>query len=338
MLPARRTIIIHILFLFSVLYAQSKKINSLELDFSSTTEFLQDERTETFAGSFFYEEFPFNFTLHTTFPEEKISTINSNTIAKDIHASEQLLQTCKDFLLWFTDDFGLQSSGFVPYKYSVQDKNSFLCEYRQEIQNDDAQNDDSATAKALVFYDDKSNIRKIQMYDKNQKLISQAELISYCFCNGYYFPDVIYVKYFDNANISGIKLSFKNIKVNNPFTKNPTVQTKDAAELAATQSISSFSIPSVVAMAGYSGYKKFITKQDASACRFEPSCSQFMLQAIKKNGIFGIIQGIERLERCTKLEHNSNLYPTDKNGRHLDPVPEIRIFQKSKSSKENQNE
>jgi uncharacterized protein len=35
------------------------------------------------------------------------------------------------------------------------------------------------------------------------------------------------------------------------------------------------------------------------ACRFEPSCSRYMVEAIKKYGLFrGLVKGLRRLSRC----------------------------------------
>jgi putative membrane protein insertion efficiency factor len=36
-----------------------------------------------------------------------------------------------------------------------------------------------------------------------------------------------------------------------------------------------------------------------NACRFEPSCSRYMVEALKKYGLFrGFIKGMRRLSRC----------------------------------------
>ena len=74
----------------------------------------------------------------------------------------------------------------------------------------------------------------------------------------------------------------------------------------------------------YKFYKKFITAQDMSNCPFYPTCSQFMMDAISKNGAFGFFQGVERLRRCTSTEHKRDQYPTLSNGKHYDPVPAIQ--------------
>jgi len=49
-------------------------------------------------------------------------------------------------------------------------------------------------------------------------------------------------------------------------------------------------------------YKKFISSQDGSSCSFTPSCSEYALQAIKKQGlIIGVINFFDRFSRCNVL-------------------------------------
>lgn len=46
-------------------------------------------------------------------------------------------------------------------------------------------------------------------------------------------------------------------------------------------------------------YQKFAPISIRSKCRFEPSCSNYMLQALEKYGLFrGLKKGINRLKRC----------------------------------------
>ncbi len=46
-------------------------------------------------------------------------------------------------------------------------------------------------------------------------------------------------------------------------------------------------------------YQRFAPQRLRASCRFEPSCSQYMLLAIEKYGVFkGIFKGIKRLTRC----------------------------------------
>ena len=46
-------------------------------------------------------------------------------------------------------------------------------------------------------------------------------------------------------------------------------------------------------------YKRFISPLLPPMCRFEPTCSMYMMQAIKKYGALrGVWLGIRRLSRC----------------------------------------
>jgi putative component of membrane protein insertase Oxa1/YidC/SpoIIIJ protein YidD len=49
-------------------------------------------------------------------------------------------------------------------------------------------------------------------------------------------------------------------------------------------------------------YKSFFSSQDGNHCVFHPSCSVYTIESIKKHGIFiGIIDGMDRLQRCNRL-------------------------------------
>ena len=48
-------------------------------------------------------------------------------------------------------------------------------------------------------------------------------------------------------------------------------------------------------------YQRYAPDHIRERCRFEPSCSEYMIMSIQKHGtILGIINGIGRLRRCNK--------------------------------------
>lgn len=58
-------------------------------------------------------------------------------------------------------------------------------------------------------------------------------------------------------------------------------------------------------------YKRYISPWMPPSCRFEPTCSVYMYQAIEKKGVLrGLILGLRRLLRC---------HPFSAGG--FDPVP-----------------
>ncbi len=60
-----------------------------------------------------------------------------------------------------------------------------------------------------------------------------------------------------------------------------------------------------------STYKRYISPLLPPSCRFEPTCSMYMYQAIEKKGVLrGLILGLKRLLRC---------HPFSAGG--FDPVP-----------------
>jgi len=70
------------------------------------------------------------------------------------------------------------------------------------------------------------------------------------------------------------------------------------------------------------GYQLFISPFLGNNCRFYPSCSQYMIQAIEEFGaIKGIYLGMKRLSKC---------HPWHEGG--IDPVPSCQHKEKKKQS------
>ncbi|VTS37289.1 Putative membrane protein insertion efficiency factor [Streptococcus pseudoporcinus] len=45
-------------------------------------------------------------------------------------------------------------------------------------------------------------------------------------------------------------------------------------------------------------YQKFISPLFPPSCRYRPTCSTYMIQAIEKHGIKGVLMGLARICRC----------------------------------------
>lgn len=68
----------------------------------------------------------------------------------------------------------------------------------------------------------------------------------------------------------------------------------------------------ILISASFLFYKKFISSQDVNACVFHPSCSVYMIETIKKNGVVtGLLDGIDRLLRCHSFVNTAD-YPFNK--------------------------
>jgi uncharacterized protein len=56
-------------------------------------------------------------------------------------------------------------------------------------------------------------------------------------------------------------------------------------------------------------YKRFVSPLLPSACRFSPTCSEYMLEAVEKYGVLrGVWLGLLRLLRCHPL-HSGGFDP-----------------------------
>jgi hypothetical protein len=66
-------------------------------------------------------------------------------------------------------------------------------------------------------------------------------------------------------------------------------------------------------------YKTFFSSQDGVSCVFEPSCSSYALQSIKKKGLFlGGLSAFDRLTRCNGFSVKSYSF-NPKTGLLIDP-------------------
>jgi len=67
-------------------------------------------------------------------------------------------------------------------------------------------------------------------------------------------------------------------------------------------------------------YKNFISSQDSHSCSFTPSCSEYAIESIRKNGFFiGGLDAFDRLSRCHGL--SPELYIKEPiSNRLIDPV------------------
>lgn len=58
-------------------------------------------------------------------------------------------------------------------------------------------------------------------------------------------------------------------------------------------------------------YQKWISPLTPPSCRYQPTCSNYMIEAIEKHGLKGVLMGLARILRC---------HPFVRGGQ--DPVPD----------------
>ena len=337
-------------------WSASRNITSLKLDFLRTEEVIKDNQTTSMSGTIIYNKNPFVFIFILKTPAEQTLYVNeenaflidggldskkgiTGTVYDVAQNKEFLMQTCEDFLNWFKPDYGLADSNF---KTAVRwtDENMVVTQW------DSYNFEDQPLDKVLVWSDSQGCFKKLTMYSSGNTLVTETNLLAFANSNGDAYPTIIESTSFEEDS-PFIKMELKLSKVSFVLSQedNLIIETlaseaskncvefpsfDNTKELAVAtpvipqQASYKVSIPTVIAGASFSFYKKFITSQDMSNCPFYPSCSQFMLEAISTNGLFGFIQGLERLKRCTSTEHKRGLYPTLNNGKHYDPVPPLK--------------
>ncbi|MGT2928946.1 membrane protein insertion efficiency factor YidD [Streptococcus dentasini] len=45
-------------------------------------------------------------------------------------------------------------------------------------------------------------------------------------------------------------------------------------------------------------YQRYISPLSPPSCRYRPTCSNYMIEAIEKHGLLGVLMGFARILRC----------------------------------------
>jgi len=91
---------------------------------------------------------------------------------------------------------------------------------------------------------------------------------------------------------------------------NPII-TRPSNDATSPENPGARSIGVTVVLACLRAYKILISPVFAGCCRFEPSCSTYMAEAVARRGVLkGVALGLRRLSRCHPLGHHG-----------YDPVP-----------------
>lgn len=324
-------------------FSASRNITSLKLDFFRTEELLSDGQQSSMSGTVVYNKNPFVFIFQIKAPVEQTMYINeegaflfdNDTVYEISENKDFLEQTCSDFLNWFKSDYGLEESSFKPGDRWLE-QNYVVTQW-------DCYNFENQPLNKIIVYSDASGrFKRLKMYVNSDSLVTDTSLYDFKTSQGYSYPTTILSDSYDNDEpFLETTLVFSNVSFilskDDLQTVEKLVQDKDIVCEYPVKDLSNgnalitplvpqaasykVSIPSVLVGASFKFYKKFITSQDMSNCPFYPSCSQFMLEAVSANGVFGFFQGLERLKRCTATEHKRDQYPTLSNGKHYDPVP-----------------
>ena len=67
-------------------------------------------------------------------------------------------------------------------------------------------------------------------------------------------------------------------------------------------------------------YQRWISPLFPPSCRFRPTCSVYMIQAIEMHGLKGVLMGVARILRCHPLSETGD-----------DPVPDYFSLKRNKT-------
>ena len=247
--------------------------------------------------------------------------------------SAKTIQNLKsDMMNWFQDDLGLTSNGFekISREYNGGEISALWLSTSP---------DETIIQEVRTYTNSSGRIERALMYLDENTLLADTHIEKYTIQAGRSCPERIESKIYDSGQlVMTTKIEFSNIKFNSPLPEefysfdDIRSQTVPSSMLKAERFpvyIDDFSGQDqqrrisnlkILLNASFTFYKKFITNQDMSSCSYRPTCSVYMRQAVSKHGLFGIIIGLERLDRCTSTEKKRRLYPLTAGGLQLDPV------------------
>lgn len=325
------------------LFSQNKNFRSLSFDYELTikagtgTESVQKGSIE-----YSFSPFIFVFTAQVGYSPKIITWINPDGIFTKNNGKVSSLEEgestfyefCRDYLRLIQADWGFGTNYLPNLSYFDKSLNAVATEWYRNPENYD-----SSIPRSLTTWVNKNNqLIKCESKDTKKESSSTWYFSDFYSYNGKYFPKtVIFESKKNGVLVSTKSYVFSNIVFNQPVSPEYTsniIQLEEVPPLAKINQPSKYgiaeepasgvyrtSIAQVSVNTAFKFYKKFITEQDASNCLYSPTCSQYMLQAVSKNGLWGIFQGIDRLKRCNNDEHTSNLYIVTPDGKHYDPVP-----------------
>ena len=320
-------------FLFS-LYADNPVVKTLSLSFERK-ETTKDNQTSIIKGSIFYQQYPYVFVFQIEEPEPEFiyGNYDGAFMVEDGETygfsdeDDFLNQTCSDILNLFKSDFGIFEAGYkVKYITAFQ---NLICASSYYVGEDDFY-----IVSAQLYKNSVGNYCKLEMFDIEKELIESSEFSDYIHYNGFKFPQTVVTKYYsENLPDSVVELKISQVVINqiadNKFSseeyepvENQNMSVTEKRSIAQIPESQKYNVSttSILVHTAYDFYKKYITDQDIPGCAFSPTCSSFMTQSIKAHGLWGIVEGLDHLRRCSRHEVNRNIYARDKNGLIIEEV------------------
>ena len=329
----KKVILLFLIQLGCLCYAQGN-LNFLSLTLKRTIQ--TETQSVTVGCSMYYQAFPhfFEFELKSPSKDYYCASINhcwyrsDSTLEQDDESIEVINQTCTDIKNWFREDLGFGEDG-----YFADERKFSSGVLIQHWKTDDRS---KPVQSMKTFSDNRGRFLQLDIYLEDDVLMARTFLSDYVYKKGRVFPTRIRTESYSQGKrtqittIEFLSVDFAKtegkipevvLKQNDsPFVelKNMSAREKGVKIKAAAIGKKGFSLMGLGVDAGYWFYKKFITSQDTSRCSYDPSCSNYMVTCIKRDGLMGLIEGLDRLERCTTYEDRVHLYTKTSAGKFLD--------------------
>ncbi|MFS1663056.1 membrane protein insertion efficiency factor YidD [Streptococcus sp. zg-JUN1979] len=69
-------------------------------------------------------------------------------------------------------------------------------------------------------------------------------------------------------------------------------------------------------------YQRYLSPLFPATCRYRPTCSAYMIEALEKHGLKGLLMGLSRILRCHPFVAGGD-----------DPVPDVFTLRRSRQDK-----
>lgn len=322
----------------AILCGQEFFLHSLQLSYSRNETFVEEglEKTSLIKGEILYKKNPYIFVFSLQYPENQVflQTEGGTYLLMDgeyVEAEDAALyltQTCNDFLNWFKSDFGLGTLGYVNTGISKEgDEILSLLSY--------SRSEDFELPLVKMYTDSAKNIKRLQTLDSSNTVVAESYFENYLSQKGCKYPSLIKTRtYADGHLLSESSLNFTKTVINGNLTLdivNEELKTEKLLKIKENVIRPEYvkspadkdyqtSTTGILVTSAYAFYKKFITDQDIPGCAFNPTCSAFMLEAVRAHGLFGIIEGLDHLKRCNTNEIHRDIYERDENGKIIERV------------------
>ena len=245
-----------------------------------------------------------------------------------------IIQSAVDLRNWLCKDFNLENSGWriTSRTFATDSINGIYGNYLQQVWTPE-ENIENPVKKIISFSDKEGRFVKLEIYLAENELMAETFLSEWTVQNNISFPSVIRtVSYAENSVTQSVELKLSDLNLEKyqmlmpEFVKLSEMEIdwdRQETVLKENEKNQGFSLLGLGVDGCYYLYKNFITSQDTTRCRYSPSCSRYMVESVKKHGICGFIEGMDRLRRCTASEKRELFYDKNEKGNYIDSTGQV---------------